>query len=46
MVRPDQYVANVLPLDQPGELDAFLSGFLLPARDLAGGPADSRPGPF
>lgn len=32
VVRPDQYVADVLPLDALGELDAFLSGFLLPAR--------------
>jgi phenol 2-monooxygenase (NADPH) len=32
VVRPDQYVANVLPLDEVDQLDAFLSGFLLPAR--------------
>jgi len=31
VVRPDQYVANVLPLDEVDKLDAFLSGFLLPA---------------
>jgi phenol 2-monooxygenase len=30
-VRPDQYVANVLPLDAFDELDAFLDGFLLEA---------------
>jgi phenol 2-monooxygenase len=30
VVRPDQYVANVLPLDEVDKLDAFLSGFLLP----------------
>lgn len=32
VVRPDQYVAAVLPLDAVGELDAFLGGMLLPAR--------------
>jgi phenol 2-monooxygenase len=32
LVRPDQYVANVLPLDALDEVDAFLSAFLLPAR--------------
>jgi phenol 2-monooxygenase len=32
VVRPDQYVANVLPLDALDELDAFLSAFMLPAR--------------
>ncbi|GGD74021.1 FAD-dependent monooxygenase [Microbacterium murale] len=31
VVRPDQYVAAVLPLDAPAELDAFLSGVFLPA---------------
>jgi phenol 2-monooxygenase (NADPH) len=30
LVRPDQYVASVLPLGALGELDAFLSGVLLP----------------
>ncbi|GHD64157.1 phenol 2-monooxygenase [Thalassobaculum fulvum] len=34
VVRPDQYVAHVLPLDAHGELAAFFGGFLLPA----GGP--------
>ena len=29
VVRPDQYVANVLPLDAHDELTAFFSGFLL-----------------
>jgi phenol 2-monooxygenase len=29
LVRPDQYVAHVLPLDAFDELDAFLRGFLL-----------------
>lgn len=32
VVRPDQYVAAVLPLDAVDELDAFLSGVFLPAR--------------
>jgi phenol 2-monooxygenase len=31
VVRPDQYVAHVLPLDAHGELAAFFGGFLLPA---------------
>ncbi|WP_406250585.1 FAD-dependent monooxygenase [Microbacterium sp. M] len=31
LVRPDQYVAAILPLDGVGELDAFLSGVFLPA---------------
>lgn len=30
VVRPDQYVAHVLPLDAYGELAAFFGGFLLP----------------
>ncbi|GAB4272470.1 MAG: FAD-binding monooxygenase [Pararhodobacter sp.] len=32
VVRPDQYVANVLPLDAHADLAAFFAGFLLPAR--------------
>ena len=32
LVRPDQYVAQVLPLDAHGELTDFLSGVLLDAR--------------
>jgi phenol 2-monooxygenase len=28
VVRPDQYVANVLPLDGFGELAAYFSGVL------------------
>lgn len=32
VVRPDQYVAAVLPLDAVSELDEFLSGVLLPTR--------------
>ncbi|GAB3600394.1 FAD-dependent monooxygenase [Microbacterium tumbae] len=31
VVRPDQYVAAVLPLDAVDELEAFLAGALLPA---------------
>lgn len=31
VVRPDQYIAQVLPLDAFGELAAFFDGFLLPA---------------
>lgn len=31
IVRPDQYVAHVLPLDGLTDLDAFLAGFLIPA---------------
>jgi phenol 2-monooxygenase len=30
VVRPDQYVANVLPLDALDEIDAFFSAFMLP----------------
>lgn len=31
VVRPDQYVANVLPFDAQDELAAFFAGFMLPA---------------
>jgi phenol 2-monooxygenase len=31
VVRPDQYVAHVLPLDAYGELAAFFAGFMTPA---------------
>src|SRR5262249_26097789 len=30
IVRPDQYVANVLPLDAQVELSAFFEAFMLP----------------
>jgi phenol 2-monooxygenase len=30
VVRPDQYVANVLPLDAYDQLAAFFDGFMLP----------------
>jgi hypothetical protein len=32
VVRPDQYVAHVLPLDARQELAAFFAGFMLPNR--------------
>ena len=32
VVRPDQYVAHVLPLDGFEELAAFFEGFMLQAR--------------
>nr|WP_250809188.1 FAD-binding monooxygenase [Neorhizobium tomejilense] len=32
VVRPDQYVAHVLPLDAHAELAAFFDGFMLPRR--------------
>ncbi len=32
VVRPDQYIAQVLPLDATATLSAFFAGFLLPAR--------------
>jgi phenol 2-monooxygenase/3-hydroxybenzoate 4-monooxygenase len=32
VVRPDQYVAHVLPLDAHEELAAFFAGFMLPKR--------------
>jgi phenol 2-monooxygenase (NADPH) len=35
LVRPDQYVANVLPLDAVDEVGAFFSVFMLPARHEA-----------
>jgi hypothetical protein len=31
VVRPDQYVAHVLPLDAHAELAAFFAGFMLAA---------------
>ena len=31
VVRPDQYVAQVLPLDGHAELAAYFDGFMLPA---------------
>ena len=31
VVRPDQYVAQVLPLDGYGQLASFFDGFMVPA---------------
>ena len=31
IVRPDQYVAHILPLDAYAELTAFFDAFMLPA---------------
>jgi phenol 2-monooxygenase len=33
VVRPDQYVAHVLPLDGFGKLASFFDGFMLPQAD-------------
>jgi phenol 2-monooxygenase (NADPH) len=33
VVRPDQYVAQVLPLDGYKELAAYFDGFMLPQSD-------------
>ncbi len=33
IVRPDQYVAHILPLDAHDELADFFEGFMLPAKD-------------
>jgi phenol 2-monooxygenase len=37
LVRPDQYVAHVLPLDAHGELAAFFAAFMIGAPAEAGG---------
>ncbi|MEI3865971.1 FAD-dependent monooxygenase [Microbacterium sp. CCNWLW134] len=42
VVRPDQYVAAVLPLRAAAELDAFLSGAFLPQREVAGAGTSAR----
>ncbi|MCP1200553.1 FAD-dependent monooxygenase [Notoacmeibacter sp. MSK16QG-6] len=39
LVRPDQHVAHVLPLDARDELSAFFAGILLPAHGDEGEPA-------
>lgn len=45
LVRPDQYVAHVLPLGRPEELAAFLSTLLLPRREASlGAPQGSARG--
>jgi phenol 2-monooxygenase (NADPH) len=35
VVRPDQYIAHVLPLDGCGELTSFFDRFMLPQTDLS-----------
>ena len=46
IVRPDQYVANVLPLTARAKLTAFFSGFLADRRAavMSLGPIRIRPG--
>lgn len=39
LVRPDQYVAHVLPLDAHAELASFFDGFMLPAEQRTTRPA-------
>jgi len=41
VVRPDQYVAHVLPLDGYAELAAFFDGFMLQARERRASVADA-----
>ncbi len=33
VVRPDQFIAHVLPLEERGGLSKFFDGFMIPARD-------------
>ncbi len=42
VVRPDQYVAHVLPLEAHGELADFFAGFMHPAPPRPGAPAAAR----
>jgi phenol 2-monooxygenase len=35
VVRPDQYIAHVLPLDAYGDIAGFFSGFLVPGSPAA-----------
>jgi phenol 2-monooxygenase len=35
VVRPDQYIANVLPLDGYAQLAAFFDGFMMRATERA-----------
>jgi len=44
IVRPDQYVAHVLPFDAHDELAAFFGGFMLPA-GIAGNTTAQQPEP-
>ncbi|HBP59505.1 MAG TPA: 3-hydroxybenzoate 4-monooxygenase, partial [Alphaproteobacteria bacterium] len=41
IVRPDQYVAHILPLDAHAELAAFFSNILLPHDQTAGSAAQT-----
>ena len=43
VVRPDQYVAHVLPLDGYRQLASFFDGFMLPQSDLSARPRQPRP---
>jgi phenol 2-monooxygenase len=43
VVRPDQYVAHVLPIDGYGELAAYFDGFMLPQSQGAARPAGAGP---
>ena len=44
VVRPDQYVAHVLPLDAHAELSAFFDGFMVTARREVCNPRRRHPG--
>ena len=44
IVRPDQYVAHILPLDAHDELAGFFDGFMLPAAQSRIG-SDGLPDP-
>lgn len=43
IVRPDQYVANILPLDAFAELSAFFAGFMIPQAPKSGRTAAGSP---
>jgi phenol 2-monooxygenase len=43
VVRPDQYVAHILPLDATGELAEFFAGFLLPQENAGAPEANAVP---
>jgi phenol 2-monooxygenase len=43
VVRPDQFVANVLPLNAHEELAAFFRGFMMPAGAVYNGPTKNSP---
>ena len=42
VVRPDQYVAHVLPLDEYAELESFFDGFMMPRAAISAPPAPTR----